>query len=536
MPQETDRLKLPLPLGNETVNRESINEIFEKIDAGVATQADLDTLREAISQMDIPDASLTQKGKVQLSSKTDGTSETVAATEKAVNDVLAAANASSLPRTGGALTGPLRISSWGDISASSGGYVLYGHNCYLDAAGVVYRYRNTHATMGARGIVFRLGAGLQGAWMFDMGAIATTAGTAFTPTLKRILNIDDYTALLDAAKAYADNNFRKPSEIINANLVKNSSGLIGMNYWTNVGAVPFSTTVNPTLGGMFFVTEAVSAQQYAVLDSEIIGVDSGHNYLLQAMFHTAGVAAGAAVLIEIKNADSDVTIDSLVADPQRWWHRKAKFVLIPSGVSAIKVRLVVSNANFATKGFGRIGFMESQSGVDVPYTMERDTLALYGQIEAVKQSGVDAKNGIVGAINAKGGSASTNDTWVQLADKVTAIKQPYRVYNASVWYAGGTISNIPFKPYMVMVFVSGVKSDNTGGSTVDVRASGTIGAYVNESGNTVTIGGPGAQGYYGSSSAAMTNVVFGSNSVSFSISYGGYPSNQGNVTVQVFGL
>lgn len=86
MPQETDRLKLPLPLGNENVTRESINRIFEKIDAGVASQADLDTLREAVSQMDIPDASLTQKGKVQLSSKMDGTSETVAATEKAVRD------------------------------------------------------------------------------------------------------------------------------------------------------------------------------------------------------------------------------------------------------------------------------------------------------------------------------------------------------------------------------------------------------------------------------------------------------------------
>ncbi|MGG4479480.1 tail fiber protein [Paenibacillus illinoisensis] len=91
MPQETDRLKLPLPLGNENVTRESINGIFEKIDAGVATQADLDTLREAVSKMDIPDASLTQKGKVQLSSKTDGTSETVAATEKAVRDARVAA-------------------------------------------------------------------------------------------------------------------------------------------------------------------------------------------------------------------------------------------------------------------------------------------------------------------------------------------------------------------------------------------------------------------------------------------------------------
>ncbi|WP_222126001.1 tail fiber protein [Paenibacillus xylanexedens] len=38
MPKETDRLKLPLPLGNESVTREGINVIFEKIDAGVATR------------------------------------------------------------------------------------------------------------------------------------------------------------------------------------------------------------------------------------------------------------------------------------------------------------------------------------------------------------------------------------------------------------------------------------------------------------------------------------------------------------------
>lgn len=53
MPQETDRLKLPLPLGNERVTRDSISMIFEKIDAGVATQEDLDALREAVSHMDI---------------------------------------------------------------------------------------------------------------------------------------------------------------------------------------------------------------------------------------------------------------------------------------------------------------------------------------------------------------------------------------------------------------------------------------------------------------------------------------------------
>ena len=168
MPKETDRLKLPLPLGNESVTRESINGIFEKIDAGVATresilipaESDLNSyttegeyycptnaavatlanspvgvafhltierhagvvqtlttfepsnlqvfqrnyyvgwgpwikvptrdeiqqLQEDLQNADISPATLTEPGIVQLSNTADGTSETLAATEKAVND------------------------------------------------------------------------------------------------------------------------------------------------------------------------------------------------------------------------------------------------------------------------------------------------------------------------------------------------------------------------------------------------------------------------------------------------------------------
>ncbi|APO44320.1 hypothetical protein BS614_10095 [Paenibacillus xylanexedens] len=204
MPQETDRLKLPLPLGNENVTRESINGIFEKIDAGVATRADLDTLREVVSQMDIPDASLTQKGKVQLSSKTDGTSETVAATEKAVRDARVAAETNaknaSLPRAGGALTGRVIFNNWGGFSSSSDGLALYGSNCYLD--GSIYRYENTHSNFGARGLVMRFAGGSNPQiYMFDTGLIATISGVAFTPTLKRVLNQTDYDTLFQSVSS-----------------------------------------------------------------------------------------------------------------------------------------------------------------------------------------------------------------------------------------------------------------------------------------------------------------------------------------------
>ncbi|WP_315794805.1 hypothetical protein [Paenibacillus sp. BIC5C1] len=91
MPKETDRLKLPLPLGNENVTRESINGVFEKIDAGVATRDEVEALRQMMGEMDIPDASLTVKGKVRLSDKTDGKSESLVPTEKALGEVMSVA-------------------------------------------------------------------------------------------------------------------------------------------------------------------------------------------------------------------------------------------------------------------------------------------------------------------------------------------------------------------------------------------------------------------------------------------------------------
>nr|WP_222591801.1 tail fiber protein [Paenibacillus xylanexedens] len=187
MPQETDRLKLPLPLGNETVTRESINRIFEKIDAGVATREsilipaesdlnsyitegeyycptnatvgtlanspvgvafhltiekhagvvqtlttfepsnlqvfhrnyyvgwgpwkkvptrdDIEEVKEytdqKVGEIVIDDASLTNKGIVQLSNAVDGTREDRAATEKAVRDARVAAetNAENVAKT-----------------------------------------------------------------------------------------------------------------------------------------------------------------------------------------------------------------------------------------------------------------------------------------------------------------------------------------------------------------------------------------------------------------------------------------------------
>ncbi|EHB56959.1 phage tail protein [Paenibacillus lactis] len=73
--------KDPMTDGNETFNIETmLNENWDKIDTAVGQ------VREGLENVnvDIPDASLTEKGIVQLSSATNGTRENVAATEKAV--------------------------------------------------------------------------------------------------------------------------------------------------------------------------------------------------------------------------------------------------------------------------------------------------------------------------------------------------------------------------------------------------------------------------------------------------------------------
>ncbi|MFB6473362.1 phage tail protein [Paenibacillus glucanolyticus] len=67
--------------GNDTFNVDVVlNDNWDKLDAAVGQ------IQEDLGNVQVPDASLTQKGIVQLSNATNGTRESVAATEKAVKD------------------------------------------------------------------------------------------------------------------------------------------------------------------------------------------------------------------------------------------------------------------------------------------------------------------------------------------------------------------------------------------------------------------------------------------------------------------
>ncbi|MGF6357080.1 hypothetical protein ABIE27_005019 [Paenibacillus sp. 4624] len=321
----------------------------------------------------------------------------------------------SLPRTGGTLTGRVDFQTWGSFSADAGGGVLYGSNCYLDPSGSprTFRYTNTHVNLGARGIFMVYPSSSTGVieiYEFDTGAVASTAGAAFTPSLKRIINADDLIL---------------PNDNPTSNFLSNSSGIFGLNGWTNVGGYPILASSSPDVTGFFYINDAVPSGQYAVLDSAVINVYPGSQYDLQAMFFSVGSPSGTVIQIEVKNESTGATLFNLAADPQKWWHRKKTNFTMPPLVSQVRIRLVVSNApSGQTKGFARIRFnLRNLPNKDVPYDFTGDMNYIAGELQAVKTSGVDAKQGVVNAINAKGGSASMSDTWAQLAAKIQSIQQ-----------------------------------------------------------------------------------------------------------------
>ncbi|MCF7756163.1 phage tail protein [Paenibacillus xylanexedens] len=414
MPQETDRLKLPLPLGNENVTRESINGIFEKIDAGVATQADLDTLREAVSQMDIPDASLTQKGKVQLSSKTDGTSETVAATEKAVRDA--------------------RVTAISTAAADAG----------------------------------------------------TKANVAVAPIIG----------------------------LQNSNSVKNSAANLDLSNWTNAGPVLWVVGGQNFRGFKFFsCLDPVPANVYAILDSDPITVSPG-DYNLQAMFSTAGTTSGI-VQIEVHNISANTTINSMGFPLNSNWNRMNKKITIPTGVTSVKLRLVVagstSGAPAGTKAVTRIKF--SAGSVDVPYTAEADDLALF-------QSVSNGKASLAAAITGKGIPTAANATFETMTRNISNISTGIKIYKTTLPRTGGSITNLSFKPRVVIVNNFTYEYTYDGVDNVWGRGSST--AILLDDGNTVISDinrSMFRSNHSYSAAGGMSSVEFGLNYVKFFMSY-----------------
>lgn len=114
-----------------------------------------------------------------------------------------AAEVGAVPATGGSYSGPvsigqmgaapLTVGQWAEVSGSGGGFVLFGNNVALWSDDT-YRYVNSHASIGASGIVLT-GFGAAGPYFFDQGDIATTADAAFSPTLRLMYHAGNQLAL-----------------------------------------------------------------------------------------------------------------------------------------------------------------------------------------------------------------------------------------------------------------------------------------------------------------------------------------------------
>jgi len=165
-----------------------------------------------------------------------------------------AADALYLKLTGGKVTGNITFdgqlisNSWAIYSSGPEGQILIATNAYFNPTDLTFRYKHTHASLGARGIYWPVSG--VAPRCFDTGLIATTADAVFTPTLQSLLTVADANTrymtrhrggisvsdlnLLDASPMYAYN-----ASINNGNI----GGAAGNGYW-NIFSFSYAGTVN----------------------------------------------------------------------------------------------------------------------------------------------------------------------------------------------------------------------------------------------------------------------------------------------------
>lgn len=364
--------------------------------SGVISNADqrvnisLEEIIKRMNNVQIPDASLTQQGKVQLTNATNSTSETLAATAKAVNDArqaaitAAAADATtkantaeanakgaSLPRSGGRITGRLTIQSWSSYSAGTNGNVVMGQNCYLHPTDGTFRFENNHPNMGARGIYMTYTkSGANRVFMFDTGLRETVQDDMFTPVLKEISGVDAVTAISDSVNAIQN---------IAPNMIKNSTGMIGLSGWTSLTSRKWGVSDNTKFVKEFRYTGAMNAYETVYLLSDPISVTPAYSYYL-----SAELLKGIGTLeVELLAAGTNAFIGKLgLGATNGSWQRLGSSFTIPSNVSSVTVRLTATNSGTVFNGtdFRAAGLKLSQGPMS-PYTNEADTSAVMDAIK-----------------------------------------------------------------------------------------------------------------------------------------------------------
>lgn len=190
VPENTPRLNIPKPLGNENVNRVSYNGMIDAIEANAAKKTDVDTHLADNTKH------ITATERTSWNEHVADNVRHITATERntwnAKQNALGftPANVAGQVFTGSVEAPHFNAGQWGQYSSGTNGHVLLGHNCYIDRFDSNrFKFRNTHANLGARGIVFQFIAGVTVPKYFDTGAIATTAGQEFSPSFVDMLHI-----------------------------------------------------------------------------------------------------------------------------------------------------------------------------------------------------------------------------------------------------------------------------------------------------------------------------------------------------------
>ncbi|RUT46443.1 hypothetical protein EJP82_11355 [Paenibacillus anaericanus] len=297
-----------------------------------------------------------------------------------------------------------------------------------------------------------------------------------------------------------------------ANLLPNSSALLGNAGWTTFGTAPVPSTAYGERGA-YWAFPGTTGNHTAA--SQLVAMQAGIVHTLAVDFYTWGmVAADAQLRVDIVDPATQTVIAAyVVADANKGWHRKTVTFSPPAGVANGRfiVRMISYNRGNGEAVVSRImlnvgpvaaPWNDESSGLlldlrqvhkltqnsgtvlAIPPPFDINTLVATGfyngtqltnnplgagglnawwYIEVLNhsaqpgvyaiqkayllndvnskptfymrvlaggawaawsadlfQSGVDAKNGIVSAINAKGGAALTTDTWAVLASKIGA--------------------------------------------------------------------------------------------------------------------
>ncbi|WP_334075231.1 MULTISPECIES: phage tail protein [Paenibacillus] len=466
--------KDPVADGNDTFNIETmLNENWDKIDA-------------AVGNVSIPDASLTEKGKVQLSNATNSSAEDMAATPKAVKDAT------------------LEAKSYTDQQI---------------------------------GLVTE--TGIPKLVSYPLKVVATVDNQTVFEIPLDLFDANTDTLLLAINRAFLDS-----TQYTISNTVRDESGTVTRRAQiTLLSGVAASTELmmmvfkNVPIGSDGAINGAVLAVDTVPMN-RVSGLEAQLNEVFQAGNERKAEVVAALVALGISASASeswDLLIDKMATIIKATGNAGASELLEGKTASNLNgsftgtmpnrggVVITPSTMNQAIPmGYHNGGGYVVGDPALTPTNLPKD-VALFGVQGALERLTTVDRDAMIAAIASKGVSASPSDTNAQLAEKIAQIRTGLQFQTVSFSEVGPgpfSISNLPFKPEIIMVRISMYFTKGTSywtridgeGAVVFSRDKGSIGGFRGDV-KTERDSSLSFSGY-------VENVVFNDNGVTFSISSG----------------